>query len=235
MSRRIIALLVAVVLAIIAILLVLRYVSQAEERAISELSPANVLVITEEVPAGTEAADLSEYVTLEEVPSSALVPGSLESLEEVDGKLTITDFFPGEQVLVTRFATAEELSGEVQIPEGYHEVTVQLSTTRVIGGHLNAGDTVGFFASDEELKETVLALHKVLVTRVQGGVVTTESEDGTETTQPAADSLMVTLAVAADDTLRVVNASEFYNVWLSLEPEEAPEDLDIFDREDLFQ
>lgn len=78
MSRRFIALLVAAVLAILAILLVLRYVGQAEERAISELSPVSVLVVTEPVPEGTEATDLSEYVTLQEVPSSAVVPGSLE-------------------------------------------------------------------------------------------------------------------------------------------------------------
>ncbi|MCH8563447.1 RcpC/CpaB family pilus assembly protein [Nesterenkonia sp. YGD6] len=205
-------------------MLVISYVNQADERAMADMSPETVLVVTELVPEGTPAGELSEFVASDEVPSAAVVPAGIDSLEEVAGQVTIAPLYPGEQLVAGRFASPEDLegAGAVEVPEGFHEITVQLPTTRVVGGHLEAGDTVGFFLTSES--ETELALQKVLVTRVQGGVSVVEEEDGTETTQPAADTLMVTFAVEVADAKLVANAAESLGIWLSLEPEDGPED-----------
>ncbi|WP_258933496.1 RcpC/CpaB family pilus assembly protein [Nesterenkonia pannonica] len=162
-------------------------------------------------------------MTADDVPAATVVQGALTSLEDVSGEVTITALYPGEQLVPGRFARPEDLEpdDEVQAPEGYHQITVQLPTTRVIGGHLAAGDTVGFFVSAGET-ETQLTLQKVLVTRVQGGVSVVEDEEGNETTEAAADSLMVTLAVEAPDAKLVAHAAEFHGIWLSLEPDDAP-------------
>lgn len=225
MSRRILAAIIAVVLAAIAALLVINYVSQADERAMADMSPETVLIVTDSVPEGTPAADLGDYVSADEVPAAMVVPDSLGSLDDVSGQVTTVRLYPGEQLVPGRFARPEDLEpdDEVQAPEGYHQITVQLPTTRVIGGHLTAGDTVGFFVSAGET-ETQLTLQKVLVTRVQGGVSVVEDDDGAETTEPAADSLMVTLAVEATDAKLVAHAAEFHGIWLSLEPEDGPDD-----------
>lgn len=226
MSRRLIAALAAVVLAALAAVLVIGYVNQADDRAMADMSPEAVLVVTELIPEGTPVEEMGEFVGTDEVPSAAVVPAGIDSLEEVAGQVTIAPLYPGEQLVSGRFASPEDLEGarDVEIPEGFHEITVQLPTTRVLGGHLNPGDTVGFFVSASDPQETQLTLQKVLVTRVDGGVTQDVDEDGVETTTPAADTSMVTLAVAASDATLVAHAAEFHGVWLSLEPEDGPED-----------
>ncbi|WP_324650152.1 Flp pilus assembly protein CpaB [Georgenia sp. H159] len=234
MSRRLIAGLVATLLAAVAAVLVIAYVARADQRAMAEMSPVSVLVVTQPVPEGTPAEALTDHLAVEEVPATAVVPGGVTSLEQVENQLTTTALQPGEQLLASRFAPPEEedADGEVAVPEGYHQVTVQLPVARVLGGHIAAGDTVGLFVSSDG--ETHLRLHKVLVTRVQGGVAVVQNEDGSETTQAAADSLMVTVAVPTTDAEIVVNAAEFSGIWLSLEPKDAPEDgTRVVNREDL--
>lgn len=234
MSRRILAIAVSAVIAVIAALLIIRYVGQADDRALSGLSPDEVLVVTETVPEGTAAEALDEYVSVEEVPASTVAPDALRSLDHVAGQVTVSELYPGEQVLSARFISPQERTS-VDVPEGYHEVTIQLPKTRVLGGHLAVGDTVGLFASSYDRDDqTKLLLHKVLVTKVQGGAIVTTTEDGTEDMQDAADALMVTLAVQPSDAVRVINAAEFHGIWLSLEPTEAPEGISTIDREDLF-
>lgn len=225
MSRRLVAAIAAVILAAVAALLVISYVTSADERAMDGMTPETVLVVTEPVPEGTPAQDLGDFVDTDEVPASAVIPDSVASLDDVSGQVTTTALYPGEQLVAERFARPEDLEDPdvVDAPEGYHQITVQLPTTRVIGGHLTAGDTVGFFVSAGET-ETQLTLQKVLVTRVQGGASVVEDEEGTESTEPAGESLMVTLAVEATDAKLVANAAEFHGIWLSLEPEDGPED-----------
>jgi pilus assembly protein CpaB len=226
MPRRILAAIVAVTLAAVAAVLVINYVSQADERAMADMSPETVLIVTDSVAEGTPASELQEYVTEDDVPAATVVSNSLTSLEDVAGQVTTAPLYPGEQLVPGRFARPEDLEpdDEVQAPEGFHQITVQLPTTRVIGGHLAAGDTVGFFVSPDDPEATQLTLQQVLVTRVQGGVSLVEDEDGAESTEPAADTLMVTLAVEATDAKLVAHAAEFHGIWLSLEHEDSPED-----------
>lgn len=238
MPRRLIAALVAVLLAAVAAILVISYVARADERAMSQMSPVGVLVVTDPVPQGTPAEALADYLAVTEVPAATVVPGGVASLGDLEGQITTTTLQPGEQLLATRFAPPEEVVetvGDVEVPEGFHQVTVQLEPRRVLGGHLAAGDTVGFFVSSREPSQTHLVLHKALVTRVEGGVVVVENEDGTEGTQGPSDSLLVTLAVTAPDAEVVVFAAEHETIWLSIEPENASEKgTRTVDREELF-
>lgn len=224
MSRRLLAGITALVLAVLSALLVFTYVSSADRRAMSEMAPTEVFVVAEQIPAGTPAEALAGFLTVEEIPAAAVVQGGVSDLSQVTGQVTTTVLEPGEQLLAARFISPEnfEASGEVNVPEGFHEVTVTLASTRALGGKLAPGDTVGVFLSGFESR-THLALHKVLVTDVQGAVTTVEQEDGTETTVPAAEYVVVTLAVSAPDAELIVNAAEFYSIWLSSEPPEAPE------------
>ncbi|WP_258933497.1 hypothetical protein [Nesterenkonia pannonica] len=58
MSRRILAALIAAVLAVIAAVLVINYVTQADERAMADMEPETVLVVSDQVPEGTPASEL---------------------------------------------------------------------------------------------------------------------------------------------------------------------------------
>lgn len=136
-----------------------------------------------------------------------------------------------------------------------HQVTVALDKPRALGGNVTGGDTVGVFMSFEvsetegyvlesdgsvvrapagdegegadtgQMSTTHLALHKVLVVRVEGGYVAPlEGASADDEGQGARDTVNVTLALEAKDAEQLVYAMEFGRVWLSLEPETADED-----------
>ena len=114
----------------------------------------------------------------------------------------------------------------------------------MVGGQLAAGDHVGFFVSfegdDNRASRTSKDLDKILVTSVQGApsaAAAAEGEaaaDGAGNDAPAVPegSMLVTFAVNADTAEKIVYASEFGRIWLSLEPEDAEENANGATRED---
>ncbi|AEG42910.1 Flp pilus assembly protein CpaB [Isoptericola variabilis] len=223
MSRRIIATVLAALLAIVGGALTYVYASGADRRAMADLEPTTVLTVTEVVPAGTPAEEIGDRVEERELPAGAVVDGALTDLAVVEGRVATTDLLPGEQLLAERFVAPEEQSA-IEIPPGFHQVSVQLPTQQVVGGRVQRGDTVGVFVSlSGEEKTTHLVFHKVLVTDVRGGVQPVE-QDGDEAESEPAEAVMVTLALSPADTEKFVYAAQYESVWLSLEPDDAPED-----------
>lgn len=226
MIRRIIIGALALVLAAVGGVLTFAYANGADQRALAELAPTRVLVVAEPIAAGTPAEAIAGSLAVEEIPAAAVVPGALTDLSALEaGQLATTDLQPGEQLLAVRFAAPEELPSAVEIPDGMHQLTMRLDARRVLGGQIAAGDRVGVFVSraDAAVAETHLILHKVLVTDVRGGPTVTEDEEGEEVEQAPADTLMVTVAVSAPDAERIVFASEYELIYLSLEADDAPE------------
>lgn len=223
MSRRLIAALAAIVIAGVGVVLILSYVGSADQRAMAGLDPTRVLVVTQPVPEGTAAEALSEFVALESVPASAVAPNAVSSLDQIAGTVAETELVPGEQVVAHRFVEPDALrtNGSVDVPPGLHQLTIRLDRTRVLGGQLIPGDTVGVFITLADSPQTHLVEHKVLVTRVEGGVVPAADDGaGTDAAVPA-ESVAVTLALEAAPAERVVWGAENARIWLSLEDSEA--------------
>jgi pilus assembly protein CpaB len=161
------------------------------------------------------------------------------------------DLIAGEQVVSSRFADPAQLEAEsdVEVPEGLQEVTISLEPQRAVGGRIEPGDTIGFFASfnlrdkrdeeqianeeqdylREELSETTkMILHKVLVTNVQVEQLPQapgEDDDGERTGPDLAPTgnLLITLAVDVPQAERIVFVAEHGMIWLSSENEDADE------------
>lgn len=238
MSRRTVAAIAAIVLAILGAVILIGYVSGAERRAMDGMKPAEVLVVTEPVSQGTPAEDLEQSVQLTTLPATAVAPGSVASLKDVEGLVTTADLVPGEQLLEARFAEPGSLgAGEVEIPEDKHQMSVLLEPQRLIGGQIGPGSTVAVYASFTDPDQTNLILHKVLVSQVQGAPAQAEPAEGEEAAEPLPEnSLIVTLVVDAGQAERVVFAAEHGTIWLSAEPEEAPEGgTGVRTRENIYQ
>lgn len=240
MTRRLLAIGGALALALIGILLVVNYAADADRRALAELDPVQVLVAAETVPQGTSTDALGALVTVETLPATAVGPGALTSLNAVAGRVTDTVVVPGEQLLETRFVDPDTLidPAVVPVPEGMHEVSVLLDGPRALGGKIRAGDTVGVAVSSNGDPSTRLSYHKVLITRVQGGLnpaPTPADEAPTETgdevpvaAAPSADplpggSVMVSLALVPEHVEEVVYAAEYERIWLTREGADVPE------------
>jgi pilus assembly protein CpaB len=231
--RRVVAAFAAVVLAALGSILLARYVAVADERAMAGLEPVTVLVVTEPIAQGTPAEELEGLVSTRAIPVAAVSPGAVTALEDLQGRVAATDLVAGEQLLEHRFTEPEELAAPAAalVPPGMHQVTIPLDAARSVGGHLSTGDTVGVLLSHNTFEETHLQLHKVLVTRVQGGISAPAAEPAPkEAGAPApgepvpADTVLVTLALDAAGAQKVAFAAEFGSVWLSLEDAAAPED-----------
>lgn len=234
MKTRLLGGIVAVVLAIVGTLLLVSYVNAAEARAQQGLQPVEVLVVQEQVPQGSDVETIRSATKATFLPASSVPNGALASLDGLDGKVASTDLLPGEPLLAARLTDRGVLSGPgaVPIPEGLQEISVQLDGARVVGGRVNAGDTVGIVALFDSgaLKDTPdiasaqQIFHKVLVTSVQRAASSTsaaeESAAQTNTELPEG-SLIVTFALRDADAVKVAFSAQFGSLWLTKEPSTA--------------
>lgn len=152
MIRRVIAAVVAIVLAVIGLVLVINYANRADERAMEGMETDEVLVAVESIPQGTTAEELADLVETRPVPRRFQVGEPVDDLEHLEGLVAVSDIAPDEQLQRGRFATPEQLRarGEFELPEeaeNLHQITVPVGTARAVGGDLAAGDTVGVFIS----------------------------------------------------------------------------------------
>ena len=240
MKTRLLGGIAALVVAVIGTVMLLIYVQGADKRALANTETEEVYVVQKEIPAGTAVAKFGDSVVKKAVPRSAIAEDSVKNLDDLGSKVSSIEFMPGEQVLASRMVDpgSQVGRGRVEVPTGLQEVTVKLDIERVVGGNIQAGDTVGVLLSfkpkeDKAPDMTQLALHKVLVTAVQDATGSIAESD-TEQDQSASNSslksnknasakgtYLVTLARPATDVEKIVFAVEFGAVYLSKEPTDA--------------
>ncbi|WP_195909305.1 Flp pilus assembly protein CpaB [Microlunatus sp. Gsoil 973] len=223
----------AILVAVCSGILLLGYVTSADQRAMAGMRTRKVFVVVTPVPQGTAGDNLGDSVALKELPAKAIVPGALADTAVVKGKVSTTTLQVGEQLLASRFAAPAAAKAETtQVPTGFSEISILLDPERAVGSDLTAGDRVDVFVSlgdDADSGRTHLTLHEILVTRVQGvtadQAALSTGDSGDQTGQPSRKSsqpvpqgsLMVTMAVSANDAEQVVFASEYGHIWLSLD------------------
>jgi pilus assembly protein CpaB len=224
----------ALVMAVIGAILLFVYVQGAANRAQAGLEPVNVLVVQESIPAGTKTSDLGTKVRSEAIPKTAVPEGALETLSQKEGTVTAVDLQPGEQLLASRLIDPRDLvPGTVPVPDGLEEVTFLLAPERLLGGRIEAGDTVTVYSSfktDDEMpadatvppevkgwkQSTGLLFQDVLVTAVQKAAADTKNSAGAESgVEMPNGSAFVTVARTDADAAKLVFGAEFGTLWLS--------------------
>lgn len=231
MKVRVIAAVLAALLAVLGAVLVAGYASAADERALQGLETKEVYVVDTTAPAETPVTDLKKHLRMQTLPLTAVAGDAVTDLGEFEGRVTAVQLEPGEQLLGSRLVDLGSLQspGTAAVPKGLQAVTVQLTADRVVGGQLQAGDTVGVFASFDsppaEEPQTTMYMHKVMVVSVQGAPAATETaeEDGASAAPVPEGAMLVTLALGAADAEKTVFTAEFGSLWLSKEPKDAEE------------
>ncbi|MET4589095.1 RcpC/CpaB family pilus assembly protein [Arthrobacter sp. 754] len=221
MKSRLLGGLAALLLAVVGAILLFVYVQGASARAQAGLEPVDVLVVTQQVPAGTSSADLTGKVRSQALPKSAVPEGALTSLDQQAGKVTAVALEPGEQLLSARLVDPRELTpGTVPVPQGLEEVTLLLSPERILGGRIEAGDTVTIFTSfEKDDQKTGLLFHDVLITAVQKAPSPSKEGSGSGTSEKAVEmpsgSAFITVARNDADAAKLVFSAEFGKLWLA--------------------
>lgn len=226
MKSRLVAGAGALVAAILGVVLVISYANGADARAQAGMKPTDVLVVTKPIPQGTSAASISGSVQLKSLPSDAVAPTALHSLDGMSGKVVSAAMQPGEQLLSDHLADPSTLTapGSVAVPAGLQQVSFSISADRAVGGKLQAGDTVGVFLSFDHgaipsggPESSALVYHSVLITSVQG---VTQPADNSK---PATGNLTLTVAVTDVQATKIVFAAQWGTIWLSKEQPNLPQ------------
>lgn len=215
MRKQLVAAVVAVLLAVVGVFSLISYAQGANDRAFAGTKMTEVLRLTTDVPAGTPVSRVAASVENVKVPAAAVVPGALtqkQQLSKLAGQITTAPLIKGEQLVGKRFGSAEASSKKSSdVPDGMQEVSITVAKPRVAGGALRKGDRVGVIVSyarqSGQVGDTNMGLNGVLVTRV----ATAAAADG------GGEAILVTFAVSTVDAEKIVNASEFGKVWLTLQ------------------
>ena len=245
MKSRMLAGVSAVVLAIIGAVLIVAYAQGADQRAMQDMEPTGVLVVTKAVPAGSSLDTVQASVAVQQVPATAVSKTALKTLDDSAGKVAAVDLVPGEQLLAERLVDPKDVTAStaVKVPAGMQEVTFELEPQRVVGGRIEAGDHVGigfsFKGGADKAKpgepSTQLTLRKVLITALQRAPqATAKPTDGTnpqDTTLPQG-SFLVTVAVNDIDATKIIFSSDNGDLWLTKEPLDAQDNGGFIARKD---
>jgi pilus assembly protein CpaB len=201
MQRRLIAALVAIVLAGVGAILLFNYVSGADARAMSGIETTKVLVVTTQVSAGTLGSALGSSVQLRDLPKVAVVSGALTSTDTIKDLAAVANLEVGQQLVPSLFAKpGTSATGDVVIPNNMQQVSLQLDSQRVVGNSLTAGSKIAIYVTitTDTSVTTQQILNDVLVTKVGG-----------------TDSGTVTVALEPKNVQRLVLALESQKVWIA--------------------
>lgn len=148
MTRRILTIIVAIVLAVIGTGAVLIYVKQADQRALAGQKAVSVLVATQQVAAGTtaEAAFRDGYLQAQKLPAESVPADAVRSIGPDMSGLVLSGNLPSGQLLlrpmlVTRTVAATGLA----IPTGKVALSVQMCLQKAVAGYLRPGSQIAVF------------------------------------------------------------------------------------------
>ncbi|GLH95192.1 Flp pilus assembly protein CpaB [Phytohabitans aurantiacus] len=243
MTRRILAVFLAIVLAVLGTAAVLFYVSRADDRAVADASPVEVLVAKQRIPAGTTGENVRkrDLAELMRMPAGTLPEG--EVLTEIPGeidKLVLTsDLQPGQLVLRRMFSESTRTSGGLAIPEGKVAVSFEATMAEQVAGYVRPGSQVAVFVSykivpdsniksigtesndDPEGTSVLLPKTEVIAVGSYGGDGETTTTPRDEEVREETDSerrtvVLVTVAVSDVEAAKVIHAAQGDALYLAL-------------------
>lgn len=196
------------------------------------VGPVTVVVGTDDIPAGTLADDLVESGKLKaiEVPQEQVLPGAVQSLNQLAGATFIQGFAADQQITTSGLQLQNRT---FEVPEGFEAMAVQIDFVPGVAGYVTPGDRINLYgiyetaAGDQPVPRAELLLTNVEVLDVD---LTIPPRRGNTTTDPAtanaprASGTAVTylIAVRADDAEKVIYTTEFESLYASLTRDDAP-------------
>lgn len=145
MNRRILAIIVAVVLAALGTAGVLFYVSKADARALEGQQAVTVLVAKDAIPAGTAAKDAKVSLAAETMPASSVPSGSLAAIDKALNDYVLSRNVAQGELLTRRMLIKKSAQNEVVLPKGKLAVSIPVEGAEGAGSQFRAGFKVAVF------------------------------------------------------------------------------------------
>jgi pilus assembly protein CpaB len=226
MQSRVLAVLIAVVLAVVATAAMVVYVNGADRRAIAGQQPTRVFVAEKLIPQGMTGEDAQNGTYFREttVPFKSALKGRVLSRDQLRNRYAAVDIVPGEQLLLERWVGAEDVGGKrlLPIPEGHQAVSIGVDLVRQVAGFVTPGDRVNVAVTmpEGERDKTDFVLRDVQVLAVGATALTrssTQANGGRINQGKGSQTLTaVTLAVDNKNVTKVIFAAEEGSIYLTL-------------------
>jgi pilus assembly protein CpaB len=234
MTRRILGVMLAIVLAVVGTAAVLAYVNAVRNEVAAGQEAVRVLIAKDRIPAGTTGASLVERELVEEVVVPALsVPLDAMSTvpQELEALVVTADLRPRQLVLRGMFGPPTTFSGGLTVPENMLAVSVEIEVDQQVAGYVRPGSQIAIFNTyadfdpdlpeGEDNRRTRLLLPRVEVLAVgvfgDGGVTTSaRNGEADPDDQPERAGLVLTVAVDQVDAERLIHATRTGQLYLAL-------------------
>ena len=193
-------------------------------------SPVTVIVAANDIPAGSLASEMVEQGNLkeEEVPADQIVPGAVQSLNQLEGATFVQGFADGQQVTASGL---QNVGRTFEVPAGYEAIAVQIDFVAGGAGYVNVGDRINLYGAynDRYPLSTQRPHGELLLTNVEVLDVNLniparrgQAVDDAAVPRTTADNVTYLLAVKAADAEKIVYTTEFHTLYATLTAKDAP-------------
>lgn len=222
MNRRIVAIIVAVLLAVVGTTAVLIYVNKADARAVEGKEPIPVLVAEESIPAGTTAEDAKSLLRAENMPAESVPSDVLGSIDtDLEKLVTSAPLAPG-QLLTRSMLVERSVQESMALPKGKLAVTIPIEAGSQGDEQLTSGLQVAVFNTFTvgdgsgsghtpsgvklEFKKENNHATRLLLPKVEVIDVVAEKPRDEETSANGFGKYLVTVAVTQEEAEKLIHA-----------------------------
>jgi pilus assembly protein CpaB len=223
MTRRILAIIVAIGLAAVGTAGGLYLVLSADQRAQDRIQDAvTVAIAAKRIPAGTSGARVlaDNMVRFEKMPKASVPQDALATIDGERTRQVITSNIPvGQLLLAANFGDQSSVTSGLALPEGKMAITVQTGAPEQVAGYVRVGSQVAIFLTygvvDKTGAKTNIERTRVLLPRVEVLAVGTY-QASSDTNQSRSGSLMLTVAVDQGEAERLIEGLSHGTLYLGL-------------------
>jgi pilus assembly protein CpaB len=231
MTRRILAITIAIVLAALGTAGGLFLVLTADARAQSRIGDAvTVAIATKRIPVGTTGAKIlsDAMVRFEKMPKALVPRDTISEIDAERAKLVVTSNIAiGQMLLAANFDTSTKVTSGLPLPEGKMAVTVQTGAPEQVAGYVQAGSQIAIFLTYNVVErnggKTSIERTRILLPRVEVLAVGTYQSSQTRSSSSSATSsssrtgsLMITVAVDQAEAERLIEGLSHGTLYLGL-------------------
>lgn len=232
MTRRILAITIAIVLAGLGTAGILFYALTADARARAKIEdPVTVAIAAKRISAGTtgERIRSENLVRLEKMPKSSVPSDALSEISSELDKLVVTsNVAAGQVLLAANFGDSTRATSGLPLPDGKMAVTVETGVPEQVAGYVQSGAQIVMFLTydlvDGNGRKTGIQRTRVLLPRVEVLAVGTyqPSRNGTSNNSTTSgsnrtsSSLLVTVAVNQQEAERLIEGQAHGSLYLGL-------------------
>lgn len=230
-AGRTIAIVLALVLAAVAVFAIWRYVDGLREEAFQDAELVEVFVSKGIIPAGTraEAAINQGLIERDEIPTANRPEGAITSLDQISGLAAIDRILTGEVIQRASFGDPTTSAVNFEVPEDLQAISLEVGIPPGVAGYIQVGDHISVIAHiaappptepvigpdgnvvqpttpTDAATETrsQFVVQDVEVLAVGRRVVVTNEQGQTQDQVQQTESVLVTVAVDADQAERLV-------------------------------